>query len=105
MILITEQRSATQEGFEIDKLRALVAKHLDVNVSLVTDEAYFGDDLGADWLDRIELMILIEDQFPGLEITDYDADQMEVVGDLIRYIEDVIEKGRPKVAQPAQIAH
>jgi acyl carrier protein len=86
MILITEQRSATEEGFDSDKLRALVAKHLDVNVSLVTDEAYFGDDLGADWLDRVELMILIEDQFPGLEITDYDADQMEVVGDLIRYL-------------------
>jgi acyl carrier protein len=85
-LIITQQRSATEEGFEIDKLRALVAEHLDVDVGLVTDEAYFGDDLGADWLDRLELMILIEDQFPGLEITDYDADQMEVVGDLICYL-------------------
>jgi acyl carrier protein len=85
-LTITQQRSATEEGFEIDKLRALVAEHLDVDVGLVTDEAYFGDDLGADWLDRLELMILIEDQFPGVEITDYDADQMEVVGDLIRYL-------------------
>jgi hypothetical protein len=63
-LILTGQSSATKEGFEIDKLRALVAKHLDVNISLVTDEAYFGDDLGSDWLDRIELMILIERSIP-----------------------------------------
>jgi acyl carrier protein len=45
------------------------------------------DDLGADWLDRLELMIVIEDQFAGVEITDEDVDQIEVVGDLIRHIE------------------
>jgi acyl carrier protein len=83
---LTPQASAGKEGFEIDKIRELVANHLDVDVSLVTDEAHFIEDLGADWLDRLELMILIEDQFPGVEITDYDADQMEVVGDLIRYL-------------------
>jgi hypothetical protein len=37
-LILTGQSSATKEGFEIDKLRALVAKHLDVNISLVTDE-------------------------------------------------------------------
>ena len=45
------------------------------------------DDLGADWLDRLELMMVIEDQFAGVEITDTDIDQIEVVGDLIHYIE------------------
>jgi len=41
-----------------------------------------------DRYDRLELMILIEDAFTGVEITDDDADQIEVVGDLIRHIED-----------------
>jgi acyl carrier protein len=55
----------------------------------VTDEAHFTDDLGADWLDRLELMIVIEDRFPNLVITDEDVDQIEVVCDLIRHIEIV----------------
>jgi acyl carrier protein len=69
-------------------IRTLIAKHLDVDVERVTDDAQFINDLGADWLDRLELMILIEDQFHGLEITDDDADQIKVVGDLIRYVEN-----------------
>lgn len=68
-------------------VRALIARHLDVDIGRVTDDASFIDDLGADWLDRLELMIVIEDHFPGLEIPEDDADRMQVVGDLIRYIE------------------
>ena len=45
------------------------------------------DDFGVDRLDRLELMILIEDKFVGAEFTDNDADQMELVSDLIRHIE------------------
>ena len=59
---------------------------MDVDIKLVTDEAHFTEDLGADWLDRLELTMLIEDQFNGLEISDDDVDQIEVVGDLIRHI-------------------
>jgi acyl carrier protein len=75
------------ESFQIDKIRALIAEHLDVDIKLVTDEAHFTEDLGADWLDRLELTMLIEDQLTGLEICDHDVDQIEVVGDLIRHIE------------------
>jgi acyl carrier protein len=77
--------TVAKEGVQIDKIRAFIAGHLDVDVKLVTDEADFTEDLAADWLDRLELMMLIEDQF-GLEIAD-DVHQIEVVGDLIRYIE------------------
>jgi acyl carrier protein len=55
----------------------------------VTDEGHFADDLGADWLDRLELMIVIEDQFAHVVITDEHVDQIEVVGDLIRRIKNV----------------
>ncbi len=60
----------------------------------MTDEAHFTDDLGADWLDRLELMIVIEDRFPNVVIMDEDVDQIEVVGDLIRHIEDVDNERR-----------
>jgi acyl carrier protein len=72
-----------------NRIRTLIAQHLGVELERVTDEAHFADDLGADWLDRIELMIVIEDQFVGVEITDDDADQINVVGDLIRHIESL----------------
>ena len=65
------------------------ANQLGVDVKRVTDEAHFTDDLGADWLDRLELMIVIEDRFADVVITDEDVDQIEVVGDLIRHIENV----------------
>jgi acyl carrier protein len=73
------------ENFKIDQIRALIADYLDVDIKLVTDEAHFTEDLGADWLDRLELTMLIEDQFTGLLISD--VEQIEVVGDLIRHIE------------------
>ena len=81
------QQTAT-EGFDIDKMRALIAEQLHVDITRVTQDASFRDDLGASWLDRLELIIRIEDQFVDVEITDDDADQIEVVGDLIRYIEE-----------------
>ena len=81
------QRISGKEGLEAGEVRALVAKHLNVNVGRVTDEAHLRNDLGADWLDRLELLILIEDQFAGVEITEDDADHIEVVGDLVRYVE------------------
>jgi acyl carrier protein len=55
----------------------------------LTDEARFGDDLGADWLDCLELMIAIEDQVAGVESSDGVVDQIEIVGDLMRIIESV----------------
>jgi acyl carrier protein len=84
-----QRATAMKEGFAADKVRTLIASHLGVDVERVTDDAHFADDFGADWLDRLELMIAIEDEFPGVEIRDDEADQIEVVGDLIRHIETV----------------
>src|SRR6266571_8878540 len=84
-----QQIPATRDRFI--EIRTLIAEHLDVGIERVTDEAHFVDDLGADWLDRLELMIMIEDRFGGLEISDDDADQIKVVGDLIRYVENWVK--------------
>jgi acyl carrier protein len=82
-----EQTTAMRDGLASGKVRALIAKHLGVAIERVTDDAHFAYDLGADWLDRVELVIAIEDQFVGVEITDDDVDRMNVVADLIRCIE------------------
>ena len=80
------QRTAPQEAFNSAKVRTLIAEYLGIEAKQVTDEAHFGE-FGMDRYDRLELMILIEDAFIGVEITDNDADQIEFVGDLIRHIE------------------
>ena len=79
-----------QVGFTV---RNLIASQLRVNLKRVTDEARLVD-LGADWLDRLELMIAIEDQFAGVEIGEDQQDQLLVVGDLIRFIEAHQPNGR-----------
>ena len=86
-ISVIEQTTAVKDDIASGKIRALIAKHLGVEIARVTDEAHFANDLGADWLDRVELVIAIEDQFAGVEITDDDVDQINVVADLIRCIE------------------
>jgi acyl carrier protein len=68
-------------------VRNLVAAQFHVKLKRVTDEARLVEDLGADWLDRLELMIAIEDQFGCVEIGEDQADQIARVGDLIRFIE------------------
>ena len=89
-----QQIPATKDRFI--EIRTLIAEHLDVDIERLTDEAHFVDDLGADCLDRLELMIMIEDRFGGLEISDDDADQIKVVGDLIRYVENWVNTGQKR---------
>jgi acyl carrier protein len=81
-----QQATPLKECFPINDLRTLVAKQLGVDVESVTSETHFTNDLGADLFDRVELMLAIEDQFAGVEITDDDVEQIQVVGDLIRHL-------------------
>jgi acyl carrier protein len=70
-----------------NKIRALIAKYLGVDVARVTDEAHFRNDFDLDSLDQLELIILIEEQFSGAEFSEAAMKRIEVVGDLIRYVE------------------
>jgi acyl carrier protein len=82
------QRAAAQLNFDTNKLRTLIADYVGIEAELVTDEAHFSDDLGLDWLDQLELMVLIEDKFMGIDFfANTTAAQINVVGDLIWYIE------------------
>ena len=87
---LTPLQGATllKECLSINDVRSLVAKQLGVDIESVTSETHFTYDLGADFLDRVELMIAIEDQFAGVEITDDDVEQIQIVGDLIRHLQN-----------------
>jgi len=69
------------------RLRILIARQLGVDVGRVSDESLFLQDLGADWLDRHELVIAVEDQF-GIQIADSVVDELNAVGDLILFVLD-----------------
>jgi acyl carrier protein len=82
-----DARAATQVGFSPNKVRALIAKYLGIDAERLTDEAHFRNDFDLDSLDRLELLMLLEDEFFGVEISDDAIKEIEVVGDLIRYME------------------
>ena len=69
------------------KLKTIVVDHLGVNEENVTMEATFVDDLAADSLDIVELVMTIEEEF-DLEIPDSDAEKIVTIGDVVKYIEE-----------------
>jgi acyl carrier protein len=73
--------------FDPNKIRARIAKYLCIDAERVTDEVHFRNDLDLDSLDQLELLILIEEEFSGVEFSDDAVEQIEHVGDLIRYVE------------------
>jgi acyl carrier protein len=70
-----------------DKIRQIIAEQLGVKKEEVTDNAKFVDDLGADSLDTVELVMALEEEF-GIEIPDEEAEKLQTVGDALRYIEE-----------------
>jgi acyl carrier protein len=70
-----------------EKIKSIIAEQLGVKIEEVTPEASFIDDLGADSLDTVELIMALEEEF-GVEIPDEDAEKMQTVGDAIKYINE-----------------
>ena len=68
------------------KVKKMVADHLGIEEIKVTDESNFIDDLGADSLDTVELVMAFEEEF-GSEISDSEAEKILTVGDAIKFIE------------------
>ena len=73
------------------KVRSIIAEQLGVKIEEVTDSASFVDDLGADSLDTVELVMALEEEF-GIEIPDEEAEKMTSVGEAIRYVESKATK-------------
>jgi acyl carrier protein len=82
-----DARATLQLDFDANKVRALIARYLGIDVEQLTDEVHFRNDFDLDSLNWLELLILLEETFSGVEFSDAAVDQIEVVGDLIRHIE------------------
>ncbi len=72
-------------GSAEDKVKEIIVNELGVEAEKVTPDASFVEDLGADSLDTVELVMAFEEEF-GIDIPDEDAEQMQTVGDAIDYM-------------------
>ncbi|MDP7585062.1 MAG: acyl carrier protein [Verrucomicrobiota bacterium] len=70
-----------------DRISKIIVEQLGVNEDQVKPEAKFIEDLGADSLDTVELVMALEEEF-GTEIPDEDAEKLQSVGDVIKFVED-----------------
>lgn len=72
---------------DTQKIKSIIAEQLGVKAEEVTDNAKFVEDLGADSLDTVELVMALEEEF-GIEIPDEDAEKMTTVGEAMKYIQE-----------------
>lgn len=70
-----------------DRVKGIVVEHLGVDEAKVTENASFIDDLGADSLDTVELVMAFEEEF-NVEISDDDANKIQTVGDAVNFIKE-----------------
>ena len=73
------------------KVKEIIINELGVDPDKVTSEASFVEDLGADSLDTVELVMAFEEEF-GVDIPDEDAEQMRTVGDAVKYLKAQMEE-------------
>ena len=76
-----------------EKVRGIIVEQLGVDAEEVVPTASFVDDLGADSLDTVELVMALEEEF-HLEISDEDAEKIATVGDAIKYIESHLKDAK-----------
>ena len=69
-----------------EKVKSIIVEQLGVTAEQVTTEAKFIEDLGADSLDTVELVMAFEEEF-GIEVPDEEAEKLQAVGDVVSYVE------------------
>ena len=74
----------------LEKIKNIIVEQLQVSDTAVTEDASFVDDLGADSLDLVELIMALEEEF-GIEIPDGDAEKVVTVGDVVSYIKENVK--------------
>jgi len=89
VLTITEKKRdlyMSEKSIE-EKVKEIIVEQLGVNPEQVIPNASFIEDLGADSLDTVELVMAFEEEF-SVEVPDEDAEKLQTVGDVIRYIEE-----------------
>lgn len=71
----------------LEKVKAILSEQFDVEEDTITPDSNIADDLGADSLDVVDLLMSIEDEFE-IEIPDEEVENLKTVGELVKYIED-----------------
>ncbi|MBR5121494.1 MAG: acyl carrier protein [Oscillospiraceae bacterium] len=71
----------------LEKVKKIIADQLDFDISEITAESSIADDLGADSLDVVDMVMTFEDEF-GIEIPDDAVETIKTVGDVVKFIED-----------------
>lgn len=71
----------------LEKVKAILSEQFDVEEDTITADTNIADDLGADSLDVVDLLMSIEDEFE-IEIPDEEVENIKTVGELVKYIED-----------------
>lgn len=97
-IIVKKNKEVLERGCKIkmtqeeifEKIKGIIVEQLGVADTAVTMEASFIDDLGADSLDIVELIMALEEEF-DTEIPDADAEKVVTVGDVVDYIKDHVE--------------
>ena len=89
-----------------EKVNDIISEQLGVKKEEIKTESSFIDDLGADSLDTVEVVMALEEEF-GIEIPDEDAEKITTVGEAVKYIEEKItkkeyDKNRNKIKNPSQ---
>jgi len=74
-----------------DKVKEIISEQLGVKKDEIKPESSFIDDLGADSLDTVEVVMALEEEF-GIEIPDEDAEKITTVGEATKYIEDKVSR-------------
>jgi acyl carrier protein len=74
-----------------ERVKRIIEEQLMVDASEITEKATFIDDLGADSLDIVEMIMELEEEF-GIEIPDEDAEKITTVGEAIEYIRGLVEQ-------------
>jgi acyl carrier protein len=73
------------------RVKEIIVEQLGVDPAEVVDKAHLANDLGADSLDHIEIIMAMEEEF-GTEIPDEEAEKLYVVSDLVKYVTDTVRK-------------
>lgn len=85
-----EKRKKLKEGIMEERIKAIIAEQLGVELRDVTPQVSLSEDLGMDSLDGVELTMSLEEEF-NIEVPDEDAEKLLTPGDIVRYIEEKVK--------------